>query len=72
MTMAAKGKKVLVESESKLLPFGVSDSVNGINFSFPTDEQIDKIKIYSNISPYEIIDEIDISDYKVADIYSFP
>lgn len=69
--MAAKGKKVLVESESKLLPFGVSDSVNGINFSFPTDEQIDKIKIYSNISPYEIIDEIDISDYKVADIYSF-
>lgn len=71
MAMAARGKKVFVERESKLLPFGVSVFNDSINFSFPIDEQIDKIKIHSNIPPYEIINEIDISDYRVADIYSF-
>lgn len=71
MVMATGKNKVFVEKESKLLPFGASFFMDSINFSFPTDQKIDKIKIHSHIPPYESIEEIDISDCKVANIYSF-
>lgn len=69
--MATGENKMFAEKKSKLLPFGASVFSDGINFSFPTEEQIDKIKIHSNIPPYESIEEIEISDFRVADIYSF-
>ena len=69
--MAAGKKRIFVNSESRLLPFGASVFNDAINFSFPTDEQTDKIKIHSKASPNRILAEIDISDFKVADIYTF-
>lgn len=71
MIMATQDRISIMEGRGKLLPFGASVCMGGANFSFPTGEKLEKIKIHSHIPPYDTRAELDISDYKTANIYSF-